>query len=116
MIWELSLIHILARVLMQTPDLLLLDEPGTGLDAASLSLLRSEVVAARARGACIVLISHDFAGDAPLADRLLALEGRKLAYDGPPGAYGPVAGVSAAGDNGVGRQPGMPVEGPQCCA
>ena len=71
----------LARVLMQTPDVLLLDEPGTGLDVASLALLRREITAARQRGACVVLISHDLAGDAPLADRLLALEHRKLAYD-----------------------------------
>lgn len=78
----------LARVLMQEPNLLLLDEPGTGLDAASLALLRREILAARARGACVVLISHDLAGDAPLADRLLALENRKLVYDGPPAQFG----------------------------
>lgn len=77
----------LARVLMQAPNLLLLDEPGTGLDASSLALLRREVLDARARDACVILISHDLAGDAPLADRLLALEGRKLAYDGSPSGY-----------------------------
>lgn len=123
----------LARVLMQTPDLLLLDEPGTGLDAASLALLRSEVVAARARGACIVFISHDWAGDAPLADRLLALEGRKLAYDGPPGAYRPVAAELATAmlpdmspgiasgvspdvmADSAGQKPGTAAGGAQCC-
>lgn len=78
----------LARVLMQAPDVLLLDEPGTGLDAASLALLRREITAARQRGACVVLISHDLAGDAPLADRLLALENRRLAYDGVPAGFG----------------------------
>lgn len=77
----------LARVLMLEPNLLLLDEPGTGLDAASLALLRREVRAARNRGACVVLISHDLSGDAPLADRLLALEERRLAFDGPPEAF-----------------------------
>ena len=77
----------LARVLMQAPELLLLDEPGTGLDAASLALLRREVRAARAAGACVVCISHDLQGDAPLADRLLALEGRRLIYDGPPADF-----------------------------
>ena len=83
----------LARVLMLTPDLLLLDEPGTGLDSASLALLRQEIRAARERGACVVLISHDLQGDAPLADRLLALEGRKLILDGPAAAF-PGFGVS----------------------
>lgn len=93
----------LARVLMQVPDVLLLDEPGTGLDAASLALLRREVAAARNRGACVVLISHDLAGDAPLADRLLALEGHRLSYDGSPAEFGGF---------GAGRADG----GPACCA
>lgn len=85
----------LARILMQEPSLLLLDEPGTGLDASSLALLRREVVEARSREACVILISHDLAGDAPLADRLLALDGRRLAYDGPPAGYRP-AGANVA--------------------
>ena len=88
----------LARILMQEPNLLLLDEPGTGLDASSLALLRREVVEARSREACVILISHDLAGDAPLADRLLALDGRRLAYDGPPAGYRP-AGATAAPEN-----------------
>lgn len=85
----------LARILMQEPNLLLLDEPGTGLDASSLALLRREVMEARSREACVILISHDLAGDAPLADRLLALDGRRLAYDGPPTGYRP-AGANVA--------------------
>jgi heme exporter protein A len=86
----------LARILMQEPNLLLLDEPGTGLDASSLALLRREVMEARSREACVILISHDLAGDAPLADRLLALDGRRLAYDGPPAGYRPAGATSAS--------------------
>lgn len=98
----------LARILMQEPNLLLLDEPGTGLDANSLALLRREVVEARSRDACVILISHDLAGDAPLADRLLALDGRRLAYDGPPAGY--TAGASAAPDNAPDGAPGDAAE------
>lgn len=87
----------LARILMQEPNLLLLDEPGTGLDANSLALLRREVAEARSRDACVILISHDLAGDAPLADRLLALDGRRLAYDGPPVGYSPAGATTAPG-------------------
>ena len=105
----------LARVLMQAPDVLLLDEPGTGLDVASLALLRREILAARQRGACVVLISHDLAGDAPLADRLLALEHRKLAYDGSPAGFGgfaPVETPAGAAAEASERAQG----GPACCA
>ena len=74
----------LARVLLLDADLVLLDEPGTGLDVTSMALVRREMLAARERGACVIVVSHDLAGDSPLADRLLLLEDRRLAYDGPP--------------------------------
>lgn len=122
----------LARVLMQVPNLLLLDEPGTGLDASSLALLRREVIDARARDACVILISHDLAGDAPLADRLLALEGRKLAYDGSPAGYQSFAAGALQGTAKAQKADGEPRQGsgqspesgqgedkqggPQCCA
>ena len=77
----------LARVLMLAPDILLLDEPATGLDAPSRELLRREIAQARAAGACVALVSHDLAGDTPLADRVLALADGTVAYDGEAAAY-----------------------------
>ena len=77
----------LARILLLNPDVLLLDEPDTGLDATSQALLRKELLEARGRGACIVLASHDIARDAPFADRVLLLEKGRLAYDGPSSAF-----------------------------
>ena len=77
----------LARVLMLAPDILLLDEPATGLDAPSRDLLRGEIAAARERGACVALVSHDLAGDAPLADRVVALTRGSVTYDGPAPAF-----------------------------
>ena len=52
----------LARILLQSPPLLLLDEPGTGLDVRSLAILHREIAASRDRGAGIVWITHDVAG------------------------------------------------------
>lgn len=68
----------LARVLIGRPRLLLLDEPGTGLDLASRALLRDIVREARARGAAVVWISHDLDADGDLADRILTLRKKKL--------------------------------------
>lgn len=68
----------LARLLQAEPKLLLLDEPGTGLDISARKLLREEVQNARARGAGVVWISHDVDEDARLADRILHLEARAL--------------------------------------
>ena len=68
----------LARVLLAKPRLLLLDEPGTGLDVASRALLRDIVREARARGTAVVWISHDLDTDGDLADRVLTLRKKTL--------------------------------------
>ena len=78
----------LARLLLQEPDVLLLDEPGTGLDPQAVALLTAEVLAARARGAGVLWVSHDLDRDLPLADRVLELfrvkGGSRLIFDGDP--------------------------------
>ena len=91
----------LARVLLRAPRLLLLDEPGTGLDTRSLAMLRREVTALSAQGTAVIWISHDLAGDLPIADRVLELANRTLAYAGPaagwPGAAAMTPATDAAG-------------------
>ncbi len=77
----------LARVLMPAPDLLLLDEPGSGLDKAAQMLLKEEILAARARGAAVIWVSHDWDRDAAFADQLLYLERQGLAYAGAPDTF-----------------------------
>ncbi len=77
----------LARVFLQRPRLLLLDEPGSGLDARSADMLRREIRAAGEGGAGVVLVSHDLAADLSLADTILFLENRRAAYHGPAAAF-----------------------------
>ena len=49
----------LARALLHDPALLILDEPFTGLDAPSVARLVELLDAARARGAALLIVSHD---------------------------------------------------------
>ncbi len=49
----------LARALVADPDLLLLDEPTAGLDAAAVEHLRELLGRARARGVLLVFATHD---------------------------------------------------------
>lgn len=101
----------LARVLLLQPQLLLLDEPSTGLDVRSADLLRREIAAAREAGAGVVWISHDFHGDAVLADRVVALEQGRVAYDGVPSGYQ----VGAPSGHELGFTAGdPPTGGPSC--
>jgi heme exporter protein A len=63
----------LARAVLHAPRLLLLDEPSTGLDVASVARLVTSVQEERARGAIIVLVTHDEPLSAQLADRRVQL-------------------------------------------
>jgi heme ABC exporter ATP-binding subunit CcmA len=63
----------LARALLHAPALLLLDEPSTGLDTRSVARLRGAVEAEKARGAVVVLITHDPSLAEALADRRVRL-------------------------------------------
>lgn len=81
----------LARVLLLSPSLLLLDEPGTGLDTQSMAILHREIAAARDRGAGIVWISHSVAEDLVRADHVLAIAEKRVAYSGSAAGYVPEA-------------------------
>lgn len=98
----------LARVLLLAPQLLLLDEPGTGLDVRSAGLLRREIGRAKERGAGVVWISHDLAGDIALADRVVALHAGRVAYDGPALGYDPSMTAPEPVADAAGRKGGQP--------
>jgi heme exporter protein A len=68
----------LARALLHEPRLLLLDEPSTGLDARAVERLVEAVRAERARGAIVVLVTHDPQLSAALADRRVLLRGGRV--------------------------------------
>ena len=72
----------LARSVLHAPQLLLLDEPSTGLDVASVERLVSAVQEERARGAIIVLVTHDDPLRDRLADRRIKLAHGRLVSDG----------------------------------
>ena len=68
----------LARALLPAPRLLLLDEPSTGLDAAGVERLRELMRSERERGAIVVLVTHDAALAAGIADRRVALRAGRV--------------------------------------
>jgi energy-coupling factor transport system ATP-binding protein len=59
------------------PDLLLLDEPASGLDARGRAVLESLVGHAAGRGAAVIVASHE-RGAALACDRMLELKGGTL--------------------------------------
>ncbi|WP_285250907.1 ATP-binding cassette domain-containing protein [Pseudarthrobacter sp. fls2-241-R2A-168] len=69
----------LATVLARRPAVLALDEPTVALDGDGLSLLDAAVRNAAAAGAAVVLVTHDVPYARSVADRLLTLDGGRLA-------------------------------------
>lgn len=72
----------LAQGLAQDHDLLLLDEPLTGVDLPSAKAMDRVIHAENARGCTVVMTTHDLA-EAQVADHVLLLSGRVVA-SGPP--------------------------------
>lgn len=64
----------IARGVVHRPDLLLLDEPFTGLDEHAALRLSSQLAALRGRGASLVVVTHDPARAVELADRAWLLD------------------------------------------
>lgn len=71
-----------AQGLAQQADLLLLDEPFTGLDLLSMDHIRAAVEEELERGVTVVMTTHDVA-EAGRADHVLLMAGRVHA-EGPP--------------------------------
>lgn len=71
----------LARCLLTEPDLICLDEPGTGLDLQGADLLQAEVRAARERGAGVLLVTHEVALGLDLADRAVLMSGGRIVLE-----------------------------------
>jgi zinc transport system ATP-binding protein len=76
---------LIARALASDPELLILDEPVAGVDAASQSRFRDLLVSlVREAGATVFLVSHELGAVASDLDRILLLRHGKIAFDGPP--------------------------------
>ncbi len=67
---------LLAQAIDPAPDLLVLDEPASGLDAASVERLEDVVREARRAGAAVLLVSHDRDQVRRLADAVTWIETR----------------------------------------
>jgi ABC-type multidrug transport system ATPase subunit len=63
----------IARGLVHDPDLLLLDEPFTGLDEISAERLSHQLVKLRERGRALVLVTHDPQRAIEISDRALLI-------------------------------------------
>ena len=71
----------IARACLHEPDLLLLDEPMSNLDATAVERVFALLAEARARGSLTLWVTHDLARASEFADRALILHAGKLVLD-----------------------------------
>ena len=75
----------IAGVIAMEPEVLILDEPTAGLDPIGRAEILGNIEAYRkAKNATIMMVSHSMEDVARLTDRLLVLNGSRLAMDGTP--------------------------------
>lgn len=78
----------LARALLTRPEVLLLDEPTSAIDpVAAREIIRLVLVAARERGAAVLISSHRLEEIEELQERVLLLDRGKALYVGDLGAF-----------------------------
>ena len=75
----------IAGVIAMEPEVLILDEPTAGLDPVGRAEILGNIEAYRqAKNATIMMVSHSMEDVARLTDRLLVMNGSRLATDGTP--------------------------------
>lgn len=74
---------LIARALTAAPDVLLLDEPTAGVDAASQAALARTLGELRAAGTTLVVVTHELAALSDVVDRAVVMRDGRIVYDGP---------------------------------
>ncbi|MYD36641.1 MAG: ATP-binding cassette domain-containing protein [Dehalococcoidia bacterium] len=70
--------------LLHRPDILVLDEPFSGLDPVNARRMKELVLEEKERGAAIIFSTHQMTDVEELSDRVLMIDGGEVALDGAP--------------------------------
>jgi lipooligosaccharide transport system ATP-binding protein len=74
----------IARSLINEPDLIILDEPTTGLDPQARHLLWERLYRLKQRGATLIITTHYMDEAEQLCDRLVVMDKAEIAAEGSP--------------------------------
>ena len=76
---------LIARALVNRPDLVVLDEPTTGLDPQARQTVWQTLDGLRDRGVTLLLTTHYMEEAARLCDRLVIMDQGRIVAEGAPG-------------------------------
>ena len=82
---------ILGRALSAEPQIILANQPTRGLDVGAVAYVHARLLAARARGAAVLLISEDLDEVQALSDEIRVISAGRLSPAFPRGTMTPAA-------------------------
>jgi iron complex transport system ATP-binding protein len=77
---------LIARALVTDPDVLVLDEPATGLDLVARHRFMESVARLAEQGTTVILVTHHVEEIIPATRKVVLLQQGRVAFDGPPEA------------------------------
>ena len=83
---------LVARALAAEPELLVMDEPTAGVDAASQDALAAVLADVSATGTTLLVVTHETAALVGVLTRAVVVDHGRIAYDGPLADAGHVGG------------------------
>jgi zinc transport system ATP-binding protein len=78
---------LIARALVSEPDVLVMDEPTAGVDAANQQVLSAVLHRLASRGTTMVIVTHELAALSGVVTRVVVVEHGRVAFDGDLAAY-----------------------------
>ncbi len=72
-----------AATILHDPALIVLDEPFSGLDPVNVRVMKDAVAQLRSEGAAIIFSTHQMTDVEELCDRVIMIDGGRVALDGP---------------------------------
>ena len=78
---------LIARALVAEPEVLIMDEPTAGVDAASQTVLAGVLQELGSRGTTMVVVTHELTALRGVVDRIVEVDTGHLTFDGTPQAY-----------------------------
>jgi len=71
----------IARAIVHEPEILLLDEPHTGLDQGAIGILNNVILSMKSKGTTTLMVTHDFKQAAEICDRIVIVKNGKIVDD-----------------------------------
>ncbi|MCL6571416.1 MAG: ABC transporter ATP-binding protein [Bacillus sp. (in: Bacteria)] len=71
----------IARAIVHNPEVLLLDEPHTGLDQGAITILNNVILSMKDKGTTTLMVTHDFKQAVEICDRIIIVKNGKIVDD-----------------------------------